>query len=643
MRQGERGGGAILAFSAKILAAWPPVPREAGLLEFLRVPGAARVGTATKGRRVNEEMVLAPDNAVATATPAAWAQRWLAGMERALQQQDSAPLAALFADDCHWRDLLAFTWNITPCAGAAQIAQRLLATQAQTQASGFRLAAGRTAPRQIKRAGVDCIEALFEFETAVGRGYGVLRLLAAQPGKAWVFMTSLHELKGYEERVNERRPSGAAYSREFGGDNWADRRRREQAFEDREPAVLIVGAGQSGLSTAARLRLMGVDALCVEQLPHVGDVWRQRYHSLALHNQVALNHLPYLPFPAHWPKYLPKDMLGNWLEHYAWVMECNVWTQTTFVQGHYDEAAGHWLARVRRADGTERVLRPRHLVFANGIVGSPKMPQAPGLSDFRGVLQHTHGFSDASGWAGRHVLVLGAGTSGHDIAQDLHSHGARVTMIQRGSITVASLPAANMSHSLYYDEGLPVEDSDLIATSATYPVVLQGAKLLAQRQQEMDQPLLQALAARGFKLDAGEDGSGYLMKVRRFHGGYYLNCGCSELIADGRIGLVQYEDIERFVAQGALMKDGSVRPADLIVAATGYQNQLDVVSELLGPEVAGRIGPIWGMDADGELSNMFKPTAQKGLWFIGSSFAQARIFSKVIALQICAREAGIVA
>src|SRR5206468_2811165 len=178
--------------------------------------------------------------------------------------------------------------------------------------------------------------------------------------KAWVMSTSLRELKGFEEAVGSRRPVGTS-ERIFGGEAWAQRRAREQRYDDREPAVLVVGGGHNGLLVAARLRMLGVDALVVERLPNVGDVWRKRYSSLALHNEIELNHLPYLPFPTTWPKYLTKDMLGDWLEAYAKAMECNVWTGTKFVQGSYDEARGVWTARVQRADGSERVLHPRHL------------------------------------------------------------------------------------------------------------------------------------------------------------------------------------------------------------------------------------------------------------------------------------------
>jgi len=568
---------------------------------------------------------------------------WLSRFEASLCSGDREQLLDIFSADSHWRDLLAFTWNITPYVGAQQIVQGLLDAQASAQTSMFALDSSRTPPRRVTRTGVDVIEAIFGFESRAGRGHGIVRILADQPDRAWVLMTSLDELKGHEEPINGRRPSGQAYSRAFGGENWTERRQRERAFEDREPAVLIVGAGQAGLSLAARLRLQGVDTLVVEKLARVGDVWRNRYHSLALHNRVPLNHLPYMPFPPSWPLYLPKDMLGNWLETYAWAMECNVWTDTEFKGASYDEAAGHWSARVQRRGHPERRLHPRHVVFANGIVGKPKPARAPGLDDFAGQILHTHDYRDGSAWKGKSALVLGVGTSGHDIAQDLHAHGANVSLIQRGSITVASVEAAGINHSLYYNEGLPLEDCDLIATASTYPLLVRGYQLAVEKMLEMDKDLIAGLRAKGMKLDIGEDNTGHQMKLRRRFGGYYLNCGCSELIIDGQVGLIQYEDIERFVETGLQMKDGRIYKADLLVTATGYQNQNEVVRELLGEDIADKIGLVWGLAEDGELSNMFRPTPQQGLWFMGGGLAHARIYSHYVALHIKASEVGLIA
>jgi len=568
---------------------------------------------------------------------------WLNAFDRAMSSGRAANLRALFVEDCHWRDLFILTWNITPRDGRDEVVSTLLAAQVQANARGFRIAEGRMQPSRKKRAGENVIEAVYEFETDIARGYGILRLRVDQPDKAWLLSTTLHELKGFEWPVGSRRPSGQ-HDRLFGGETKAQRRAKELEYADRDPAVLIVGGGHNGVTTAAQLRMLGVDALVVEKLPRVGDVWRNRYGSLALHNQIELNHLPYMKYPDSWPTYLTKDMLGDWIEFYARAMDVNAWTSTEFVEGRWDDESQSWMAKVRREDGSERVLRPRHIVFANGgIVGRPLYPDFPGLSDFKGKVMHSHGYVSGAEWAGKKVLVLGVGNTAHDIAQDLHGYGAKVTMIQRGSVTIFSVKAASLNHALYYNEGLSTEDCDLIATCPTFPVALKGYQLSVQKMLEIDKELHEGLRARGFKMDIGQDGGGHQMKIRRQHGGYYLNVGCSDLIVSGEIGLLQTDDIEKFVPGGLLMKDGSVIEADLVVTATGYEPPIKELARLLGNDIAEKVGPIWGLDdVDHELRNMYKPTPQKGLWFVAGGFAQGRVWTHYIALQIRAREAGLI-
>jgi putative flavoprotein involved in K+ transport len=566
--------------------------------------------------------------------------RWLDAFDAALSAGDAAAVAALFEPDSHWRDLLAFTWDISPFRGAGEIAAGIVAAQPATLAHGFRIAAGRTPPRRVRRLGTDAIEAIVDFETAIGRANGVLRLSAGGT-KAWVFLTTLEEIKGFEEHVGVRRPTGEAYSRNFGGENWLDQRMRSKAYADREPTVLVVGGGQAGLGIAARLNQLDVDTLVVDQHERIGDCWRKRYHSLALHNQIHVNHLPYMPFPPTWPKYIPKDMLGNWFEYYAGAMEINFWTGTAFIGGTYDAGAQRWTAVVRKTDGSERTLRPRHIIFANGVSGIPHVPSLPGLEDFAGTVIHSHNFGDGSAWKGKKALVLGTGTSGHDIAQDLHSHGADTTIIQRGSTTVVSIdPSAKLNYALY-DEGLPLDDTDLIAATATYPLVIRAYQLAVERMVEFDKAMIEGLKSRGFKYDIGEDGTGHQMKYRRRGGGYYLDAGCAQLVIDGAIGLLQFDAIDRFVAGGALLRDRTVVPADLLVLATGYYTQQELVRRTLGEDVAQRVGPVWGIGEDGEMANMWKRTAQDGLWFMAGSLAQCRIYSKYLALQIKAQEEGL--
>ena len=572
------------------------------------------------------------------------AEDWLAAFETALVARDVARIGALFHAECHWRDVLAFTWHVTPVEGRDNVAARLAAEQARTAAHGFHVPEGRKPPRTVKRLGIDSIEAIFEFKTADGRGAGIIRLApeagAGGPMKAWLLSTTLQVLDGHEEKIGANRPTGAAYSRNFGGDNWADMRRKASAYDDREPTVLVIGAAQAGLSIAARLNQLGVDTLVVEKWPRIGDSWRKRYHSLALHNSIHLNHLPYMEFPPTWPKYIPKDMLGNWFEFYADAMEINCWTDTEFVGGTWDETAKSWTARLKRADGTERVVRPRHLVFANGVSSYPTIPDLPGLEEFKGEILHSEGFDSGAGWEGKNAFIVGTGSSANDIALDLHSHGVNTTLIQRGSTTVVSInPSARLNEAIW-DEGGPLEDCDLIVASATPPLIIKAYKAVVKRMIELDKDMIEGLKGIGFKYDIGEDETGHQMKYYRRGGGYNLDAGSSALMIKGELGLLQYDRIERFSADGALLKDGSTVPADLIVLATGYYPQMELVRRALGEEMVERIGPVWGIGADGELRNMFKRTAQEGLWFIAGGLAQCRINSKYLALQIKAMELG---
>ncbi len=133
--------------------------------------------------------------------------------------------------------------------------------------------------------------------------------------RAWTLNTNLHELRGHEEEFKRRAPPDS--TRDFGAENWLDRREKQRAFADRDPVVLVVGGGQAGLSIAARLQQLGIDTLIVDRHERIGDNWRTRYHSLTLHNEVFVNHLPYLPFPPNFPVYIPKDKLANWFESYV--------------------------------------------------------------------------------------------------------------------------------------------------------------------------------------------------------------------------------------------------------------------------------------------------------------------------------------
>ena len=280
--------------------------------------------------------------------------------------------------------------------------------------------------------------------------------------------------------------------------------------------------------------------------------------------------------------------------------------------------------------------------MATGVSGIPNLPDIPSLKDFSGQVLHSSAYDDAPAWADSNVIIIGTGNSGHDIAQDLHSHGAHVTMVQRSPTTILRVePSAQLPYALY-DEGPDLEDCDFIVAATPFQLMKKSHQTMTAQAKKLDQELHDRLTRVGFKVDFDDD-TGWQFKYMTRGGGYYFNVGCSDLIADGDVGLVQFSDIDAFVADGVRMRNGDTLPADLVVLATGFKGQDYLVRKLFGDDVAERVGPIWGFDpARQELRNMWVRTGQPGLWFIAGSFAQCRIYSKYLGLQIKACEEGLI-
>ena len=572
------------------------------------------------------------------------AENWLTQFESAIAKPDESALKKLFHPESYWRDVLALSWQLQTINGADAILRELKAHVIGAAPRGFAIDPDRAAPRRVTRAGTVSIEAIFRFETSQGRGSGILRLIPdAADGnrlKAWTLLTALDELKGFEEQLGSARPRGQSYSRDFRGPNWLDLRKASAQYADRDPVVLVVGGGQAGLAIAARLKQLRIDTLIVDREPRIGDNWRRRYHALTLHNQVQVNHLPYMPFPPNWPVYIPKDKLANWFEAYVDAMELNYWTGTEFEGGSHDEAVGRWSVSLRLADGSKRVMHPHHVVMATGVSGIPNLPDIPSLRNFAGAVLHSSQYDDSEAWKGKKAVVIGTGNSGHDIAQDLHSNGADVTLVQRSSTLVTNIePSAQLAYAAY-NEGT-LWDNDLIATSMPLVLAKRSHVMLTEQSRNLDKDLLDGLTRVGFKLDYGDGGTGWQFKYLTRGGGYYFNVGCSDLVASGAIKLIQFDHIDSFVTDGVRMKSGERLAADLIVLATGYQKQEVLVRKLFGSDIAARVGPIWGFGEGQELRNMYTRTPQPGLWFIAGSLAQCRINSKYLALQIKAVEEGL--
>ncbi len=316
---------------------------------------------------------------------------WLSEFGAALAAGDPAAAAALFHEDCFWRDLIAFTWNIKTMEGRAAVADMLAATLPQVQPAGWRITDGE------EPAAADGVtEAWLDFETAAGRGHGHLRL---RDGRCWTLLTTLYELKDHEERHGPGRPKGTAHGASRDRTSWLEDRQQEAADLGRteQPYVLVVGGGQAGIALGARLRQLRVPTIIIDKRARPGDQWRSRYKSLCLHDPVWYDHLPYLKFPDNWPVFSPKDKIADWLESYTKIMELNYWPSTEAKHASYDAAVGEWTVQVER-DGQPMVLRPKQLVLATGMSGRPAVPSFPGMDKFRGDQHHSSAHPGPDGY-----------------------------------------------------------------------------------------------------------------------------------------------------------------------------------------------------------------------------------------------------
>ena len=572
------------------------------------------------------------------------AQRWLDHFAAAIASTEQGAVAALLTTDAYWRDILAFTWDIRTFSGRNDASVGMVRFASDRKPSNFVLDA--LSVKSLERGALGpSIEALFTFETDIGWGQGHFRLsdLENTSGNwtAWTLFTALKDLKGHEEKVGNMRPNFVETALDQ-PNKWMTAEEHSAYFETHEPDTVIIGGAQTGLALAARLGALDVPALVIDKEPRIGDVWRNRYNSLVLHNQVWANHFPHLPFPASWPIYITKDQLAEWLEIYTKALSIATWTSTTLEESFYDETVKRWKLTLRRGDGSISIVRPRNVVLATGVFGGARKIDLSGAEHYSGQLLYAAEFSGGLDVDGKRVLVVGSGASAHDVSQELNSAGASVTMLQRGSTCIISLdPGTALAYSAYNENGPPSENVDVLSDSIPHPVLVTFHKLMTKKVIELDKELIGGLNHAGFATNNGEEDSGFLTNFHRRGGGYYINVGTSDLIVSGQIKVKHGTTIVGFDAHSVQFADGTASEYDVVVIAAGYENMQESVRTIMGEAVAEKVGQIWGMDEHSELRAMWKRTGQEGFWIAGGSLRQNRSFSKYLALQIKGRELGL--
>ncbi|KAG2066654.1 FAD/NAD(P)-binding domain-containing protein [Suillus decipiens] len=533
-----------------------------------------------------------------------------------------------FTNDSYWRDLLAFTPDFRTLHPLPKIQQFFSVPVSVAQPSQFRLLPGvrhrRIGPTKT------FIQGIVQFNTVIAQCTGVFTLTQSEDSswKAWSFVTMMDQLSGVVDRFVAHTPLC----------------RPAEWNTVMEYTAVVVGAGQCGLSVAARLENLGISTLVLERSGAIGNSWRSRYESLETNTPKEYSHLPFVTFPEECGKYIPCKDVADYLENYQRTLGLHVLTLAHISAASYDTSSSTWTLSISLSGKASITVTARHLIGAIGVgtMGGalPFTPSIPEKSSFLGSIIHSSEYRSSSCVGAQKVVVIGAGCSAHDIAQDTTNHGSQTVLIQRSPTAVVSRQTTDRFLTGYIGQDISqIEIADRFYLAL--PLLTVQNSQYDITHDHIDQDLRENLSRHGYLLPGPEDNFLHRLSVRR--GGYYIDRGCANLITSGKITVKSGHEISRFSPSGLVFDDGSQVVADIIIFATGYSKTTikQVAENLFGPQVADTVHDLGGLDGDCELAGVWRPTGHNGLWFAEGDLFAARFYSKFLALQIMAREMGL--
>ncbi|KAH6688097.1 dimethylaniline monooxygenase (N-oxide forming) [Leptodontidium sp. MPI-SDFR-AT-0119] len=535
-----------------------------------------------------------------------------------------------FVQDAVWRDIFALTGTLRTFYSASSISEAWQETTKRAKAGSFVLDQNSARIVHLPQ-GSSWVETRFVFATNATPQTtcsGFMNLIPGSDGKwrIWVLRSILEHLKSGDVDVLE--PVVKA--------NGLPNGQQEPTHFD----CVIIGGGQAGLSTAGRMKTLGISYVVMDKHQNVGDNWKTRYSSARLHTSREYAHLPFeRTFPPCFQQFLSKDDMAEGYQSWVSKFDINIWLDTTPASGTWDSSKESWTLSIRR-HGKEQSITCSYIIVAGGAGGQvPKMPNYPNRIAFTGTVLHSAEYTDASKWKGKHGVVIGTANTAHDVAVDMVEAGlSSVTMIQRSKTYVLPVEYYMKISNLSYNATNPTTTAD--RSSQTQPVaILDLISQVALHEQARQEPeRFDALERAGFKLDRW--GSIQHCLYAR-GGGHYIDVGGSEMVANGLIKIKSDSLPSQYTTKGLEFDDGTHLKADIIVFATGFEgNMRYLVHEIFGDEVAESMGDYWGLNSEGELKGAFRPCGNPAMWYHGGTIGQARYYSRFLALQVKARLLG---
>ena len=362
-------------------------------------------------------------------------------------------------------------------------------------------------------------------------------------------------------------------------------------------STVIIGAGPSGLATAACLKKAQRPVVILERSDRIGSSWHKYYDRLHLNTDKYCSSLPYRPFPATDPKYPSRKDVIAYLEDYARNFELRPHLNEPVLNARRED--DHWLTQTPL-----NMYASTNLVIATGNNQYPKMPTWPGLEAFNGEFLHSIDYTNGSPYIGQNVLVVGIGNTGGEIALDLFEHGARVTVSVRGQVNI-------LPRDIF---GIP-----------TLKTVMRLTQMPMAFSDQIRSALFRLLCYNLAQYGLVRPPYDPITQTNRFGKLPLIDNGTVALIKKGKIRI--YPGIKSFSQRAVRFADGSEGQFDTIILATGYRPRLDTFLDL-GEGL---------LDEDGRLRQSSCISDIPGLYFCGFTVSSGGILSTIgeEAIQIC--------
>ncbi|KAN0108040.1 flavin-containing monooxygenase [Hyaloscypha variabilis] len=547
--------------------------------------------------------------------------------EKALNNLSETPTE----NDCLWRDFLCMTGKIRTFAGSEKIRKEWAAYSQERVPRDF-----KAAKATISRPTPDSswVDVPFTFVTSqegelIGNCSGFISFIPDDDGsgwKVWMLRTMLENFEGCGHPDDPspifRTPSA----------NLSDQL-------EHQVSVLIVGAGQAGLSLAGRLGALGISYILLEKEAEIGYSWTGKYDGVTQHTIREMNNLPFdRTYKGSDPMLLPAKVVAEGFKNYVRKYHINIWLAANVEKCLVGNGQIRWTVSVRK-DGREHTIKARHLALAMGArVSVPNPPKIPDAALFKGTILDIGSFKNSAPWRGKKGIVVGSATGGHDVAQDMLDNGlSSITMLQRNETPVFPIEWVSQGQSLIYNLNVPPELADRAEETQPLKISREGVRLNFKALMAAEKARFDALERVGFHV-AWDASLNDLLILRG--GTYYIDVGTSARIAKGDIKIKSGDKIKRFVEMGLEFESGEVREADVVVFATGYQKDPRIqAASVVGKEVAQSMRMSTGLDEDGEFDGNMMPVG-RGLWLLGGAVSMARWNSRFVALQIQAELMG---